>query len=723
MCFNCLNFRFVIQSRGAEFKDTSAIGIAIRVHSFCERIPTGSPCEKTTQKVKEEVIGLLANFTLPILNLKDDGVASNSCWTVLLEELCDHTGRLAHQFCPGLKLFSELLPLPLPVRGQGQLSSEEKKDIANSRKLWSAHILQAGKSLRNLLQQLLGICDPRVCFWLRQVCVQISDLSSLTSALISEEIAKSLRDKPSCSKRILIFLSWLTEAPSFKVTLLDIIEKEQKVEEPNEAHGIWKALKEGLDENGQEQVLSTLQNLCDLQVTLHPGNPHLNRELTDSIVNLVLTKLSSDSANVFVLSSCVRTLALITESKSGVLALVESLDSNPGLFGNFAKTIVAEEHASDALSLIQVFLDFLCPLSDAQELAFYKVVKNLEDLLPKVKEKLEELQKNEDNDLEFKQVLSDKLDKLIESSEKLGSHPPEVPENPDVEMEAPDSRPSLSDIFESRQVLSSESTIEADQRPVTPNFEDVSEIEHEKVDLLDFNEGCFGKDYDLVSSTKAVCHEKSLETLRSGAEKSRTENKKTTALERKLLHSKHLISNFRTSGNMRGSGGNGGAGRSFGRMGQRPDGFRSRPPNTSRPPSLHVDDFLVLQSRGQQPTGPTGYNKQSLKAAKELFAQREAQAHQGKNSFVGYREATKEPVYGGGGGGGGGGARRSRPMDKPPGGRGNRSRGWSPGGMHPGDQDRRKFFDRRGGGMMGRDRRSKGGGREERSRHQRMGPR
>lgn len=41
----------------------------------------------------------------------------------------------------------------------------------------------------------------------------------------------------------------------------------------------------------------------------------------------------------------------------------------------------------------------------------------------------------------------------------------------------------------------------------------------------------------------------------------------------------------------------------------RGDLFRSRPPNTSRPPSLHVDDFLALEGCGAQPTGPTGYNK------------------------------------------------------------------------------------------------------------------
>lgn len=56
-------------------------------------------------------------------------------------------------------------------------------------------------------------------------------------------------------------------------------------------------------------------------------------------------------------------------------------------------------------------------------------------------------------------------------------------------------------------------------------------------------------------------------------------------------------------------------GRGFGRsVPQRGDLFRSRPPNTSRPPSLHVDDFVALEISGQQPTGPTGYNKISMRA-------------------------------------------------------------------------------------------------------------
>ena len=40
----------------------------------------------------------------------------------------------------------------------------------------------------------------------------------------------------------------------------------------------------------------------------------------------------------------------------------------------------------------------------------------------------------------------------------------------------------------------------------------------------------------------------------------------------------------------------------------RGDIFRSRPPNTSRPPSLHVDDFLAMESGG----GNQGYNKREI---------------------------------------------------------------------------------------------------------------
>lgn len=68
-------------------------------------------------------------------------------------------------------------------------------------------------------------------------------------------------------------------------------------------------------------------------------------------------------------------------------------------------------------------------------------------------------------------------------------------------------------------------------------------------------------------------------------------------------------------------------GRGFSRAAaNRADLFRSRPPNTSRPPSLHVDDFLALETCGAQPTGPTGYNK----LAREIISIRGSRGGRGR---------------------------------------------------------------------------------------------
>ena len=144
--------------------------------------------------------------------------------------------------------------------------------------------------------------------------------------------------------------------------------------------------------------------------------------------------------------------------------------------------------------------------------------------------------------------------------------------------------------------------------------------------------------FDLLSHVRQVCDEKSL--FETEATKLKKKPKKSL-LEAKALANKKIINTFNAGGAVPGLPT--GRGRGFHRNpAQRLDAFRSRPANTSRPPSLHVDDFLLLQMRGQQPTGPTGYNRQSVKAAQELFAEREAKS---KGAMVGFRDVTKQPVY------------------------------------------------------------------------------
>jgi len=47
-------------------------------------------------------------------------------------------------------------------------------------------------------------------------------------------------------------------------------------------------------------------------------------------------------------------------------------------------------------------------------------------------------------------------------------------------------------------------------------------------------------------------------------------------------------------------------GRGFGRgmSTNRGDMFRSRPPNTSRPPSMHVDDYMKMEMQGSSSSMP-----------------------------------------------------------------------------------------------------------------------
>jgi hypothetical protein len=217
---------------------------------------------------------------------------------------------------------------------------------------------------------------------------------------------------------------------------------------------------------------------------------------------------------------------------------------------------------------------------------------------------------------------------------------------------------------------------------------------------------------DLAAEARAVTRETTL------AKERKKKGLKKSLMETKTLHNKNIISNFKAGGSVSIRG------RGFPRSGFRPDPFRARPPNTSRPPSLHVDDFLVLELKGQQPTGPTGYNKQSIKAAKELFAARDAE-HALKPPGQ-LREATREPVgqYRGRGrgerGAGRGAFRGSNGAGR---GFGRRdSRGWSPEGAgraaeprdlgrdaRPGPRE-----DRRGGGARGGGFRGGGGGGERR---------
>jgi hypothetical protein len=325
----------------------------------------------------------------------------------------------------------------------------------------------------------------------------------------------------------------------------------------------------------------------------------------------------------------VRTLTLLCDSEAGLQSLKTGLEQRPRALVQALSR--ARNDSGLAGALLHLVHSMLWPPSNASRLP----ASELRQLLAPDAEQadvLDELRKTFEAD-----------DDILGRIEALSSHLSNGEESAPSETfaSAPFRPKPLLELFEHRQldVAPSEGhegrlddVLFVAQHTFTIAPTEDGRGEWTSVNVMEIAEHHLPKEVDVSAEVSHVCDEKSLET------DMQKKKKKKSALEKKAQQNKNIIQTFKASGSVsvRGRGG-------YMRMGVRGDNFRARPPNTSRPPSLHVDDFLVLQQRGQQPTGPTGYNKQSIRAAKELFAEREAQQHKG--SLVGYRDVTKEPVY------------------------------------------------------------------------------
>ncbi|KAF8783457.1 Protein virilizer like protein [Argiope bruennichi] len=113
----------LISSRGTEFKDLTAVPILLNVYSLMLLIPPSSYSYQLAQAVQAEIIEALLTFTQPFLGSAESEEALNkSLWTEMVQEILKFTKLSPSNFVTGLTVFSELLPLPLPLQTR-ELSS------------------------------------------------------------------------------------------------------------------------------------------------------------------------------------------------------------------------------------------------------------------------------------------------------------------------------------------------------------------------------------------------------------------------------------------------------------------------------------------------------------------------------------------------------------------------------------------------------------------------
>ncbi len=764
--------RFSVASRGGDFRDVSWVAPLARVHALARAVPRQAESAAGTLalsgQVAEDVAEILANYTVPAVSKESAasaGKADKNCWTLMLGEVLDTAiagpleSSVAH-----LELLNGLLPLPLPMATTGEedendapVQAESSARAENARKLWSVHLVSIHKKIRTLISRLLCVRDYRVSEQLVHLCRRISDLSSPTAVMVAEECVEAVEEE--CRRRLILsdggvegadvpsstdngplpprsiqVLHHLASVPRFASALMGVLDKEE-----GKAQRFMSLLKGELEAHKKCSdtalaVLGVFEAFCG-QTMPKPNEERENFNFSVEAFKFALEQLVPLRKSSVSVMWTWKFLAPAVATEEGCRSFLEAAKAFPprviyslceSLLQHTSDESFFQRHCSHLLNVMErvgnCFSDAPLEAEAAEEeatMTFSQVMGAAPDGGPTsthplmlIKERLEKNGAKEELVVRTERQVSLLRER---AAWKLSDW----------------RKPSDGADKEKRTFFSSD-TEKAVYRMLHPHTipsrfkrEDVS------VDLLAISESCIKGDFQLISAVQEACSESRLlngngvSKSGAGGGKGPGSPRKKSILEKKALQNKNIISSFRAGGSvfsLRGM-------RVFGRLGggPRPDGFRSRPPNTSRPPSLHVDDFLLLQSRGQQPTGPTGYNKQSVKAAKELFAQREAHhagpAPGGGPSIVGFREATKEPVFDDGIGSlgrppglGGLGGRRGGPgggrLDKggpPPmgfrGGGGGRGRGgggdrgWSP--IHVGDLERRKWLPPPGVGMMG----------------------
>ena len=664
----------VISCRDTEFKDLSVVAPLLRTFTLLSVVPGSSSYHSAAKTTSSELVQCLLTFTKPNVDLTKNNV-SKSLWTLMLSELLTYTTSMPCLLVPGLSLLSQLLPLPLPLPSSRSLSRQEEEAVSTSRKLWSAHLHPLSSQLSLILCQAASCSYTPLLSLVQKVGEQLSSLSPPTALLVVTAVIQGMKEVTGPPlDRMFQFLAWAVSQPTIKTVLLDKMSHDLTFR-----LSVLSQLELGLtgSESSPDSVVLVMQNLCDPAVSMSSSDSQEvvladslpNKETLISILNCLLDHLASQSKNVSSQTAALKVLVKMTEHEhtSSILKhclvsspadkekslfcflrklAVEFSATEPGIESLVSSLLSSVSRLTSVLSLAELgwALGWSSPEDSGEEAGERRRTHPLVVLSNRIREAERDqsdlqLTNIGVSDLSEGGVLEDvmlqvKCSELVTLLETVPGAPADSVVPPDLLTSSlPEARSPLElwagrDLAVSCREISSEqlSTVywlSSQSDPVDSGQPQAT------VDLLAVSQKYLSS-LDLLSAAKEVTKERTLATDR------KKKGVKKSLMETKVLQNKNIISAFKDGKNVTLRG------RGFARTAFKTDPFRTRPPNTSRPPSLHVDDFLVLEMKGQQPTGPTGYNKQSVKAAKELFALREAEAALKPPPMM--REATREPV-------------------------------------------------------------------------------
>ncbi|XP_075224431.1 VIR_N domain-containing protein isoform X2 [Lycorma delicatula] len=663
---------YVIKCRNTEFKDLTAISVLLQTYTLMHAIPANAHVHTDAQRICRDIIETLLAYTQPVCSetSTENEALNKSLWTLMMSEVLKYIISSPYTFLSGLSILSELLPLPLPVQTRTPLPEEEITHAVNCRKLWSAHLHSLNSLLHDLISTMTGSSYHLLLQQLKGVCIQLADLAAPTALTVTRAVLDSVTSSLISLDRlatghivqVLNFLAYLVTHASIKATVINLTTRnassnKQDEQYPNVIVSLCQILRAPSDlpthVQAQECIISVMQCLCDTELTLLPPSGGIvvgGTNSTPSDVYLANTLPSRDLLGTLCLvmlehiintrdlstilptyNPIIRTFVMLTEHDYGYFHLKNCLEKKPEALWTFLCTLCSawSKERTESLGALSTFIElvhacvqpenqseetglpprtlFATPLEMAVFLSWGTPFEEYKHPLYC----LQKLLQDDGHDIEPIEGLPENVNALIKMLEEDASKPAESRETTEPLLPQPE---QLLAQFSARPVFVvgevDDDRLSATYYLASPAIDDQdSEMEQITCDLLEIAKVDL-PEMNLLERVAALCRHKAAPgDLHAPAAPTTKKRHAGSVIPTDTNAKRPFVAPMRGRG-FRGS------------VPQRGDMFRSRPPNTSRPPSLHVDDFVALETCGQQPTGPTGYNKISMRVAQDMIATR-----------------------------------------------------------------------------------------------------
>uniref|UniRef100_A0A8C4XXP3 Vir like m6A methyltransferase associated n=1 Tax=Gopherus evgoodei TaxID=1825980 RepID=A0A8C4XXP3_9SAUR len=658
-----------------EFKDMRVPSALVSLHMLLCSIPLSGRLDSDEQKIQNDIIDILLTFTQGVnekLTISEETLANNT-WSLMLKEVLSSILRIPEGFFSGLILLSELLPLPLPMQTTQVIEPHDISVALNTRKLWSMHLHVQAKLLQEIVRSFSGsTCQP-IQHMLRRICVQLCDLASPTALLIMrtvldlvvEDLQSSTEDKEKQytgqTTRLLALLDALASHKACKLAILHLVNGTIKGDEKyaevfQELLALMRSTGDNvIHQQCAEYVTSILQSLCDQDIALilpsssegsvseleQLSNSLPSKELMSLICDCLMETLANAETSYNCLLTCIRTMMFLTEHDYGFYHLKSSLRKRNHALYTISKRVISI-FSKDTGELASSFLDFMRQILNSDTLGccgddgslmevdgshpartLGLTAAELKHLLQNKEETPEnlliELEKHvlehskEDDSLES---LLDNVAGLRQMLESAGDPCPLSDQDVEPVLSAPE---SLQNLFNNRTTYVLADMMDDQLKSMWFSPFQAEEIDTDldmvKVDLIELSEkGC--SDFDLqaelersfLSEPSSPGRTKTTKGFKLGKHKHETfitSSGKSEYIE--PAKRAHVVPPPRG----RGRGG-------FG-QGIRPhDIFRQRKQNTSRPPSMHVDDFVAAESKEVVPPDGIPQPKRPPKVSQKI---------------------------------------------------------------------------------------------------------